>query len=72
MFIPKVFNGCRFCLLGGDNISPGYYKNPEKTAEEFFELDGKWWFKTGDIGQLESDGAIKIIGTYYNLILNYQ
>lgn len=51
-----------FYYLGGDNISPGYYKNPGKTKEEFFEKDGKWWFKTGDIGQLEDDGAIKIIG----------
>lgn len=43
-------------------MSPGYYKNPEKTKEDYFEKDGKWWFKTGDIGLLESDGAIRIIG----------
>lgn len=49
-------------FIGGDNVSPGYYKNPIKTKEEFFEKDGKWWFKTGDIGQLETDGAIKVIG----------
>ncbi|XP_060856885.1 fatty acid CoA ligase Acsl3 isoform X1 [Metopolophium dirhodum] len=55
-------------IIGGDNISPGYYKNPEKTKEEFFEKDGKWWFKTGDIGQLETDGAIKIIDRKKDLV----
>lgn len=65
LFMSKFFYICLFYHLGGDNISPGYYKNPEKTKEEFFELDGKWWFKTGDIGQLETDGAIKIIGINY-------
>lgn len=58
-----------FIYLGGNNISPGYYKNPIKTKEEFFEYDGKWWFKTGDIGQLESDGAIKIIGKIHYLVI---
>ncbi|XP_025417767.1 long-chain-fatty-acid--CoA ligase 3 isoform X2 [Sipha flava] len=55
-------------IIGGENISPGYYKNPEKTKEEFFERDGQWWFKTGDIGQLESDGSIKIIDRKKDLV----
>jgi len=55
-------------ILGGDNISPGYYKNPVKTKEEFFEQDGKWWFKTGDIGQLEFDGSIRIIDRKKDLV----
>ena len=30
-----------------------YYKMPEKTEEEFFDDEtGRWWFKTGDIGQV--------------------
>ena len=40
----------------------GYYKLPGKTAEEFFEEDGKRWFKTGDIGEVHPDGVLKIIG----------
>jgi len=44
-------------LAKGPNVMSGYYNNPEKTAEEF-TADG--WFKTGDIGQLEPGGFIKI------------
>lgn len=49
-------------LIGGDCVSKGYYKLPDKTAEEFFEEDGKQWFKTGDIGEIHPDGVLKIIG----------
>ena len=34
---------------------------PEKTAEDYTEIDGMRYFRTGDIGQWESDGALKII-----------
>ena len=53
-------------LLGGGNIVLGYYKNPEKTKEDFFEASGKRWFCTGDIGQMEPDGCLRIIG---NLVI---
>jgi acyl-CoA synthetase (AMP-forming)/AMP-acid ligase II len=49
-------------LIGGDNISAGYYKMPERTKEEFFEEEGRRWFKTGDIGEFHADGVMKIIG----------
>jgi long-chain acyl-CoA synthetase len=49
-------------ILGGDNMSAGYYKMPEKTAEDFTESDGRRWFRTGDIGEIHPDGVVKIIG----------
>lgn len=55
-------------IIGGDNISPGYYKMPEKTKEEFFDEDGRRWFKTGDIGEFHSDGVIKIIDRKKDLV----
>lgn len=51
-------------IIGGDNISPGYYKMPDKTKEDFFEEDGKRWFRTGDIGECHPDGVFKIIGEF--------
>uniref|UniRef100_A0A8D8RCC4 long-chain-fatty-acid--CoA ligase n=1 Tax=Cacopsylla melanoneura TaxID=428564 RepID=A0A8D8RCC4_9HEMI len=55
-------------LIGGSNISPGYYKNPVKTKEEFFDEDGKRWFRTGDIGELQGDGVIRIIDRKKDLV----
>merc|ERR1739838_415828 len=34
---------------------------PEKTAEDYFEENGMRFFRTGDIGQWEADGALRII-----------
>lgn len=50
-------------VIGGDNVAEGYYKNPEKTREEFVDAEGRRWFRSGDIGELHHDGCIKIIGT---------
>lgn len=57
--------------IGGNNISPGYYKNPQKTKEDFFEFMDKRWFQTGDIGEIHPDGVIKIIGKFI-LIMIFQ
>ncbi len=40
-------------LARGPNIMLGYYNKPEATAAVFKEIDGKQWFKTGDIGRLD-------------------
>ena len=40
----------------------GYFKQPGKTKEEFFESDGRRWFRTGDIGLIYPNGTIKIVG----------
>ena len=40
----------------------GYYKNPEKTREDFISLGGTRYFCTGDIGQFDADGCLRIIG----------
>lgn len=55
-------------VVGGDNVSPGYYKLPDKTKEDFFIEEGKRWFKTGDIGEYHPDGAIKIIDRKKDLV----
>jgi Long-chain acyl-CoA synthetases (AMP-forming) len=55
-------------LIGGSNISPGYYKNPTKTKEDFFDEEGKRWFRTGDIGELHQDGVIRIIDRKKDLV----
>jgi long-chain acyl-CoA synthetase len=51
-------------IRGGAVVS-GYLDMPEETAEAFTE-DG--WFKTGDVGEFDSDGHIRIIDRKKNLV----
>ncbi len=50
----------------GENITIGYYKNSEATANAFTE-DG--WLRTGDLGIMDADGNIFIRGRSKNMIL---
>jgi long-subunit acyl-CoA synthetase (AMP-forming) len=53
-------------MVKGDSIMPGYRNQPEKT-EETFE-DG--WLLTGDVGELDSDGYLRIVDRKKELIIN--
>ncbi|XP_060803093.1 long-chain-fatty-acid--CoA ligase 4 isoform X3 [Amyelois transitella] len=55
-------------VIGGDSVAEGYYRNPEKTREEFVDSDGRRWFRSGDIGELHHDGCIKIIDRKKDLV----
>ncbi len=54
-------------LVKAPSVMPGYRNMPEKTAETFNE-DG--WLLTGDIGELDSDGYLKIVDRKKELIIN--
>lgn len=51
----------------GPNVFKGYWRMPEKTAEEF-TADG--FFKTGDVGKFDADGYLSIVGRSKDLIIS--
>jgi malonyl-CoA/methylmalonyl-CoA synthetase len=51
----------------GPNVFKGYWRMPEKTAEEF-TTDG--FFKTGDVGKVDERGYVTIVGRSKDLIIS--
>ncbi|MGN6606869.1 MAG: acyl-CoA synthetase [Jatrophihabitans sp.] len=49
-------------LARGGYIPLGYYKDPEKTARLFVEVDGKRYTVPGDFARHEADGTITLLG----------
>jgi malonyl-CoA/methylmalonyl-CoA synthetase len=52
--------------IRGPNVCAGYWRDPQKTASEF-RADG--WFKSGDLGRLNSDGYLQIVGRAKDLVI---
>ena len=51
----------------GPNVFQGYWHMPEKTAQEF-TADG--FFKTGDVGKVDANGYVTIVGRSKDLIIS--
>jgi long-subunit acyl-CoA synthetase (AMP-forming) len=54
-------------MVKGDSVMPGYRNMPEKNAETITE---DRWLLTGDIGEIDEDGYLKIVDRKKELIIN--
>jgi len=52
--------------IRGPNVTPGYWRRPEETAEAF--VDG--WFLTGDIGRMAPDGMFTLVDRKKDMIIS--
>jgi long-chain acyl-CoA synthetase len=71
--VGRAVDGCEIkldvdgeILVRSETIFSGYYKDPDATAAAFTD-DG--WFRTGDVGELDEDGWLKITDRKKDLII---
>jgi long-chain acyl-CoA synthetase len=51
--------------VSSESLVAGYYKQPEKTKEDFYQdNNGKRWFRSGDIGEFNYQGLLKVYTSY--------
>ena len=57
-------------LVSGPNVFEGYWNQLGANKEAFVDESTERWFRTGDLGKLDEDGYLKIIGRKKELIIS--
>jgi fatty-acyl-CoA synthase len=55
-------------LTRGPQVFKGYWNNPEATRNAFVEIDGKSWFRTGDLAYVDEDGYFFMVDRLKRMI----
>ena len=55
-------------VIHGPQVMLGYWNKPQDTAEVFVELDGKRFFRSGDLGKMDEDGYFFIVDRLKRMI----
>ncbi|MBU9699102.1 acyl--CoA ligase [Rhodobacteraceae bacterium HSP-20] len=64
----RLVDGTGEVVISGPNVTPGYEGNPEANAKNFFEAEGRRWFRTGDQGALDEEGYLRLTGRLKEII----
>ena len=64
----RLIEGTGEISISGPNVTPGYEGNPEANEKNFFEAEGKRWFRTGDQGAFDEDGYLALTGRLKEII----
>jgi len=67
----RLDEGSGEILVRGPSVFAGYWEQPEATAEAFVAdpEGGDAWFRTGDLGAVDADGYVRIVGRAKELII---
>jgi len=55
-------------IMHGPQVFLGYWKKPADTAQVFIELDGKKFFRSGDLGRMDEEGYFFIVDRLKRMI----
>ncbi|MCB9968222.1 MAG: AMP-binding protein [Geminicoccaceae bacterium] len=55
-------------VISGPNVTPGYEANEAANAANFFQAEGKRWFRTGDQGLMDEAGYLRLTGRLKEII----
>jgi acyl-CoA synthetase (AMP-forming)/AMP-acid ligase II len=56
-------------LFAREEVIPGYFRQPERLAEALAEIDGRVWFRTGDLACIDEEGFFYIRGRRKDMII---
>lgn len=57
-------------LVSTPSLAEGLWRDPEKTEASFVELDGKRWWRSRDLGRIDSEGFLTLIGRHDDMIIS--
>ncbi|MDJ0630755.1 MAG: acyl--CoA ligase [Rhodobacter sp.] len=64
----RLVDGIGEIVISGPNVTPGYEGNPDANEKNFFEADGRRWFRTGDQGAFDDEGYLTLTGRLKEII----
>ncbi|MEP6017553.1 MAG: acyl--CoA ligase [Paracoccaceae bacterium] len=64
----RLITGTGEIVISGPNVTLGYENNPDANAKNFFDADGKRWFRTGDQGAFDDDRFLHLTGRLKEII----